>query len=258
MKWALCSCVNNEAVLRNTLLASGEHFRAAAFVPLRGYRSASEAYNVALSECELDIMVFVHQDVYLPRGSSEALSHWTRRVASMDRDWGVCGVVGRTRSGNSAGCAYSTGLDRFVGRPFQEPIEVRTLDEIVLVIRRSSGLRFDEGLRGFHLYGTDICLEAEKRGMRNYVIPCYVLHNSNGIRWLPADFWRAYLYLRRKWWTRLPVVTPCTRITKGCTPIIRDILRRAWNTLNGTGRVGVRVEDPASVWEKCSRALQSG
>lgn len=165
-------------------------------------------------------------------------------------NWGVVGIYGITNSGLGVGYAYSTGLKRFVGAPLNHPIEVRTLDEIILIIRRSSGLRFDERLPGFHLYGTDICLQAEKKGMRNYVIPCFALHNSNGIKFLPLDFWKAYLYLRRKWWHYLPIKTSCTYITKSCTPIFRNYIGRGWSTVKGKNTVGTRVENPERFYKE--------
>src|ERR1700722_4555641 len=44
------------------------------------------------------------------------------------------------------------------------PAQVATLDELVLVVRGDSGLRFDPAL-GFHVYGADICLQARELGL---------------------------------------------------------------------------------------------
>jgi hypothetical protein len=44
------------------------------------------------------------------------------------------------------------------------PARVATLDEVLLVVRRDSPLRFYPAL-GFHLYGADICLQAAERGL---------------------------------------------------------------------------------------------
>jgi hypothetical protein len=44
------------------------------------------------------------------------------------------------------------------------PASVSTLDELLLVIPSSTHLRFDPDL-GFHLYGADICLTAQERGL---------------------------------------------------------------------------------------------
>ncbi len=41
------------------------------------------------------------------------------------------------------------------------PARVATLDELLLIVKRDSGLRFDPAL-GFHLYGADICIQARE------------------------------------------------------------------------------------------------
>ncbi len=62
------------------------------------------------------------------------------------------------------------------------------LDELLLVIRRSSGLSFDDGLPSFHLYGADICLQAQMGGMKSYIITAFCIHNSNGVRYLSLEY----------------------------------------------------------------------
>ena len=42
------------------------------------------------------------------------------------------------------------------------PARVATLDKLLLIVRRDSGLRFEREL-GFHLYGADICLQAREQ-----------------------------------------------------------------------------------------------
>lgn len=248
INWSIVVASNSDDVLQTNLLGSGEANSAMEVVVQRNATSAATAYNAGLAICTSDVVVFAHQDVFLPAGWAKVLSNSIERLAALDPQWGVAGVFGITAFGNGVGYTYSTGLRRFVGEPFQEAIPVRSLDEMVLVIRRSSGLRFDEQLPGFHLYGTDICLESEVRGMRNYALPCFALHNSCGVKWLPMSFWRAYMYLRRKWKDRLPVVTPCTEITVGCTPIINHILTAGWLSVRGRNTPSCRVTNPESFY----------
>lgn len=244
MTWSLVVAANSDDLLHNNLLRLGEADSAKEIVVQRNAVNIGKAYNAGLAECTADIVVFAHQDVYLPVGWTKNLNHAIGRLTQDDPNWGVAGVFGMTASGNGAGHVYSTGLRRFVGQQFDEPIPVRSLDEMVLILRRSAGLSFDERLPGFHLYGTDICLEAEDLGMRNYVVPCFALHNSCGIKWLPISYWRAYLYLRWKWRDRLPIQTPCTTITAGCTPIIDHMLRTFWSSIREKNKPGFRVDDP--------------
>jgi hypothetical protein len=210
-----------------------------------------------MTECTGDVVVFAHQDVFLPDGWAKKLSYCIGVLTDRDPDWGVIGLYGVTESGNGAGHVSSVGLRRFVGGPFSEPIEVRTLDEMVLIIRRAGGLRFDEQLPGFHLYGTDICMEATARGMRNYAVPCFAVHNSRGIKRLPLSFWLSYMYLRRKWCDQLPIANPCTRISASCSPIIEHMLTAYWSTVRGKNNSGSRVDDPKRFYdEHIARAIE--
>jgi len=124
------------------------------------------------------------------------------------------------------------------------------LDEVLLIIRKSSKLRFDEKIGGFHLYATDLCLEAESRGMKNYAISAFGIHNSNAYKLLPVGFWQCYLQLRKKWKKVLPVVTPCIRITFWCWPIIHYNITQSVNLLLKRLKSGSRVADPSAFYRE--------
>ena len=198
-RWSLIVAVKDESVLHNTLLRSPAIDSRCQIIPRRGYSSAGRAYNDGASEATAEIMVFAHADVYLPEGWLDALARSLSVVSRLDPLWGVLGVCGVATTGQIAGYVYSTGSQTIFGQPFNGLVEATSLDELLLVIRRSSSLRFDETLPGFHLYGTDICRQAASRGMKSYIMSAFCVHNSNGIRTLPFAFWRSYFYLRRKW-----------------------------------------------------------
>lgn len=207
---------NNEAVLRKNLLASpalGAGCRHQIIVK-RNYPSIGTAFNEAIEEADNNILVFLHQDIVLPEGWDDRLLD---SITALERDgaaWGVVGCYGATKDNVQAGHVYSNGLQRELGTAGAAPVEVAVLDEIVLVIRKSSGLRFDPRLPGFHLYGADICLEAQERSLACYAISNFCLHNSLPIRRLGRDFWRCVFFIRRKWWSRLPLQTNIIPITK--------------------------------------------
>jgi len=238
--------VNDEQVFENNLYASEilRDNKINNIIKQYNYSSASLAYNEAIKKIENEILIFVHQDVYFPNTWRRELVNALQLLDREDPRWAVAGVYGVTASGQGVGHVYSSGLRCFVGEAFKEPVRVSTLDEMVLIIRKSSGLNFDEGLPGFHLYGADICLEAERRGMTSYVIPCFTVHNSCGINWLPIIFWKAYMYLRRKWRSRLPIFTPCTIISFSCSAIFDHVLRNIYLRVRGGNTPGCRVKDP--------------
>ncbi len=161
---------------------------------------------------------------------------------------GVIGIWGVNRGGESKGFLYSTGLRRVLGHPFYTPVHVRILDEVLLIIRKESGLSFDLKNKWWHLYGTDLCLEAERMGMKNYVLSCFGIHNSNGISVLPEEFWDASKYIRKKWLNRLPVKTPCVTIDRVGGALLKHRLKKTFQFTNSANKAGLRVCNPAEVY----------
>jgi GT2 family glycosyltransferase len=252
--WSLIVAVNNERVLQQTLLASPAIDETCQVITKQGYSCAGKAYNAGIEEARHDLLVFAHQDVYLPHNWISNLECALTQLASDDPNWAVLGAFGVAK-GHAAelrGYCYSTGLRRVLGAPFPKPIAAQSLDELVLVVRRSSGLRFDEDLPGFHLYGTDVCLQAERQGMGSYIVSAFCIHNANGIRYLPADFWRAYFYLRRKWWEALPVTTCCTTLTKWCVPVAHRLALELKRRLRPV-QVGTRCDDVDRLYQLISQ-----
>src|SRR4051794_37329697 len=198
MKWTVIAAVNNQEVLRSCLLSSPEISSASEVILQTGFTSAAGAYNAGIEKAKTDLLVFVHQDVYLPEGWVASVEKALEVLSKKDPQWGVLGVWGVKRSGEGVGYLYCAGLMRKLGQAFDDAPEVRSLDEVVLIIRKSSGLRFDESLPGFHMYGTDICLEAKRQGMKCHAISAFCVHNTNGYKMLPVQFWQSYFLMRRK------------------------------------------------------------
>ena len=250
MNWSLITASNDDTVLKTCLAASPCVGQARDFNVMRGYASAGAAYNAGMRQAKGEILVFAHQDVYLPPGWEDCLSKAIACLSDTDPQWAVLGVFGITRGMEPRGHLYCTGLQKVLGSPFAEPIKCDSLDEVLLVLRRSSSLSFDERLPGFHLYGTDICLEAQRRGFGSYIIPAFCVHNTAGLTFLPTAFWRAYLYVREKWVDRLPVRTPCTLITYWCLPILISILKNYRFHYLKRFPVGTRARNPGAFYNE--------
>lgn len=250
MNWSLITACNNDALLQSSLAASPAARSANDFQVMRGFASAGAAYNAGMRQASGDNLVFAHQDIYFPTDWDARLSAAVGWLSDHDPKWAVLGVFGITRERRPLGHVYCTGLGRVLGRDFADPVECDSLDEIVLVLRRSAGLTFDERLPGYHLYGTDICLEARRRGFKSYIVPAFCLHNTEGLTFLPRAFWRAYFYMRRKWWAELPVKTPCTVLCKSALPVIEHPLRSAYSCYLKQKQPGRRVSDPAGLMLK--------
>ncbi len=209
------SAVNNRSVLEANLLASPCLRQPCAHEMLiqEGFASASKAYNDAIDKAQGEFLIFTHQDMIFPEQWLAELDQALGYLEDQDPNWGVLGCYGETQNDGGRGYLFQPAWG-VMGAPFDRPAPVRTLDEIVLVLRKSSGLRFDDHLPHFHLYGTDLCLRAESMGMTNYAVSAFCIHNTGQGFVLPKEFYECYKYVKRAWKSRLPITAPCVRITK--------------------------------------------
>lgn len=233
----IVAAVNDESVLnenlkRSPLIETG----AVPLLELRQQPSASTAYNVGLDATSHEIIVFAHQDVYLP---APWLDNLLAAIATLERQqprWGVIGLFGVTATGQGVGRVWSSGIGRELGATFVAPIEAVSIDEMVIVLRRASGLRFDERLAGFHLYATDLCLAARTAGAGVYVVHAPAVHNSVPVRTLRGYYLTAYRYLKKKWAFMLPIRTPIAPITRYELAFWRAEWRRVRTRIANSGR----------------------
>jgi hypothetical protein len=228
----LVVAVNNEATLAKNLLRSPLLSKAGVSLQLqKGYPSASVAYNAALSRCENDFVIFVHQDVYIPADWEDTVLRNISYLDLVDPDWAVLGVYGVMGSGAQIGYVWSSGLNKVFGTRFDLPVPVESLDELLVMVKRSSGITFDDRLPGYHLYGTDLVQTARSRNKTAYAICAPVVHNSLPSLYLRNDYFNAYNYVVRKWKANLPIVTCVATIVRSPFSYLRLRLRHWVNEL---------------------------
>ena len=258
VNWSVITAANDDRVLKLCLLNSPGIESASEVLVQRGYSSAAVAYNAAIEQASTDLLVLVHQDIYLPENWIQRVQSAVEQLAQTCPDWGVLGCCGIQTSGKHVGYIYDGAWNRVLGEPFEGGLEVESLDEAVLIIRKSSGLRFDPSLEGFHMYGADVCLQAQSRGKKCYAIGAFCIHNTNPYRMLPLHFWKGYLAMRRKWKAQLPIKTTCTEITYSCWPMVRWNIVRALNLATGRDSQPVRrVDDPSRLYHELKPTLPS-
>ena len=174
----------------------------------RGASSTAKAYNAGLDATDAPIVIFAHQDVYFPPGWETQLERAIAEVEASDPDWALLAPFGMTKGGEHIGRVWTTSLSAEIGRPVTAPEAAETFDELVIVLRRASGIRFDDALPGWHLYGTDIVQTAKAAGKGAYVVHLPLVHNDKFYAQLGRDFATPYHYVRRKWRKALPLRTP--------------------------------------------------
>jgi hypothetical protein len=224
--YTIITASNNIKMLNDNLLKSDAVKSADKIIVQENYKTASEAYNDAIDRSETDLLIFTHQDVYLPPNWCSDLAESIKRLDMGPTNWGVLGAWGVSTTRKGAGFMFCNAFGKTLGHSFSEPKEVQTLDEVLLIFRKSSGLRFDENLKGFHLYGSDLCLTANSMMLKNYAVSAFCLHNSTNYHAFPKDFWSSYKYLRKKWIEQTPICTSCTTITRSMRPMYASIISR--------------------------------
>ena len=226
------AAVNREDVLRENLKASpcvADH-RALLLIE-SGHRSASIAYNRLIDRCQTGVLVLAHQDVYLPRGWDVGLVRAIERIESLGKPWGVLGVIGKSADGTLLGAVWSNGLQSHIGTRSNDMQSAVSIDEMIIVLNLRAGLRFDEHLPGFHLYGTDIVQECHRTGHDAYVLSLPAVHNSVPVVELDPSYVAAYRHMQQKWDSVLPIPTCVLPITRMGWPLRRYLVRarmRRW------------------------------
>jgi len=189
MKISVVTLVNDSILYENCVLNS---LRVADFVPIINAKSAAKGLNTGISRTLYDVIVLCHQDVIFCKNWVDKLE----QQMNMINDFGVLGTYGIDYEGrDGAGNAISgTALLKHGTLPCR----AMSLDEHCLIVKKSCGLRFDESLRGFHMYGADLCLTAYAHGLNCYAIdaPLTHLHDSMGH---DAAFEESVAWLTNKW-----------------------------------------------------------
>lgn len=137
---------------------------------------AYQAIRGFLHQAKGKYLVIVHQDVRCI-DQREVLEKCLLEISQKDPLWAICGNAGS--SGYHSIIMHITNAGKVIKHE-NLPARVSSLDENLLIINRTTNLTISADLKGFHLYGTDLCLVADFLGYTSYVIPFMVDHLSVG------------------------------------------------------------------------------
>jgi len=175
------TCVNDREVYSNHILKYlGDYDMIAIFNP----PSAAKGLNEGIRKAKNDLVVCLHQDVFLPEGFAERLLTEIEKFPKWIK-WGALGLAGCGLQGErllaSISCWSPPHKERDYRQHYHEPIPAQTQDCLCKILERRNGIWFDEGFTGFHMYGEDFCLQAIDRGLGVYVIFNLAFHDSKNI-----------------------------------------------------------------------------
>ena len=213
---------NNERGLNEILLQTLKNQTAKfELIPIdntkRKFKSATEALNYGGRQANGKYIMFIHQDVELDSDS------WLESVEKKLDDipnLGVAGIVGMSEKGwcfekKWKGYINDHGNIWPWCKPLQNPEEVQTLDELLLIIPKLifDKMQFDEKtFDGWHCYGADYCLSVRQLGLKAYAIPAFVSHgpSSGNIKGL-FEYQRRLYYKHKK--NHRHIYTTCGEIS---------------------------------------------
>lgn len=139
-----------------------------------GFSGINQAFNKVNGK----YLIFCHQDILFNFDNIDKLDQCIFELEKKDPSWAVIGNAGKKENGNIVlRITDPHGENSNIGN---FPEEVVSLDENFLILNRSLNLSTSFELSGFHLYGLDICRNANYLGYKNYVIDFHLLHKSGG------------------------------------------------------------------------------
>lgn len=142
-------------------------------------------------------VLLTHDDIELTHDGCDRLLDLLENLDTRDPHWMIAGNAGATERHRLVRHIDDPKLQERMGT---DPVPVVSLDEnfLVMPVDRLPFASLD--LQGFHLFATDMCLQARARGGSAYVIPFLLHHHSSGQ--LDASYHVAARALEQTWSAR--------------------------------------------------------
>lgn len=177
------------------------------------FDSAAKALNYGASIATGEILIFMHQDVLCENITDiSQLINYCKGY----NDLTLLGVAGYD-SIDKVVCSNITETEKHIIRYqkiIKEPIEVETIDECVIVMRKKDfdKIKFDEEVcDDWHLYGVDLSYSVKSREGKVFCIPVPICHLSTGNT--NISFYRNLKKLGKKYSSILPSInSTCVQI----------------------------------------------
>ncbi len=175
-----------------------------------------EGLNHLMAQCRGTFLILCHQDIRLLQDGAEKLLLRLSQLEELDSLWAVAGNAGKDARGKLKICI--TDMHGKARQRGNLPERVVSLDENFLVVKRDALLGFSDDLSGFHIYGTDLCVQADVRGRSAYVIDFHLEHLGRG--GLSPAFFKCVDAFEVKYasaFKKRRIRTTCTKLVAGVT-----------------------------------------
>ncbi|MDB5005967.1 MAG: hypothetical protein JWP45_360 [Mucilaginibacter sp.] len=142
---------------------------------------AYQGINLFLQTAKAEYIIITHQDVLINFDTIDILNRRIDEIAKKDENWAILSNAGGIENNLYHRVAIHLVYgDGHLQKEGKFPQKVCSIDEHFILVKRAANLSLSHNLKGFHLYGTDICLIAELLGYSAYVIDFKITHKSYG------------------------------------------------------------------------------
>lgn len=162
-------------------------------VCVQGADCAASAYEAGSARAKHRWRLMLHQDVYLPRGSGYSISRQLGGIELAGHSGAPVGFAGLRAASESdpSQVAYAgmvvDRINLFSHGPTKRGVSI---DEFAVALPADTSIRIDPSL-GWHLWGTDLCLQAMISAGRpdSAILDVPLFHNSTSDFTLPPEFY---------------------------------------------------------------------
>lgn len=190
----------------------------AQIVPIEGANSAAHAWQLGCERAAHEWRLMIHQDVYCPAGTGHALSRWFGALQAAGITLLPVGFAGLAATDDGGTRHAGHVVDRvslFSHGPAGGAVSI---DEFAVAMHRNAVVAPDPAL-GWHLWGTDLCLQAQALAGRPVaqIIDVPLFHNSTNDYTLPQAFHDSASRLLDKHPSATAIPTLCGELRRPAT-----------------------------------------
>lgn len=189
---------------------------------VQGAQSAAAAYASGASRARHAWHLLVHQDVYFPTGSGLALARELGLLEQAGLTQAPVGFAGLSELASVDVGVRHAGMviDRTALFAHEGSQRGVSIDELAVVLHKQHGLQLDPAL-GWHLWATDLCLQARARAGRavSPIVEVPLFHNSTTGYTLPDAFHQSANVLLAKYPGIDRIPTLCGELGRAATAV---------------------------------------
>ena len=194
----------------------------AEIVAVQGAPNAAEAYRIGAARAKHAWRVMAHQDVYFPVGTGFALAQQLGAIEQNGLSKLPIGFAGLGCVAGKPGAVRHAGMVVDRRSLFWHPRSSAavSIDELAVALHRDSAVAIDASL-GWHVWATDLCLQAQQLAGRPcaQILDVPLFHNSVGDYTVPAEFHESAQRLLDKYPQLNMIPTLCGELTRQASAV---------------------------------------